>query len=522
MPAAPAAAIGTRAPPMLLPGDAAAARVPAVPGRWLVGAQPRAPARRVAARFGARPLARGLGIFSVRRASARPLAAALRAGGLLRFAEPDVRARAAATPAEPLSGSTWWHDVVVDPSLTPPPVAPNSPELALIDSQADLSHPEWAGSAFTSLGSGPPADLHGTATAAVAAAPVNGIGIAGIWPGMRAVNLPTDLSCSSIVQLLSTAIQRRVATINMSYGGNTECFSEDIALQYAVASQIVLVAAAGNEFGEGNPLEFPASLPHVLTVASVGRDLKSSFFSNANAAIDVAAPGEEIVTAVPQVFDTEDGSQDGYAALDGTSFSAPMVSAAATWLRAARPDLRAGQVAEVLRRTARDLDRPGWDPNTGFGLIDLKAALAGAAPPVDPLEPNDEIYWVDGTAFNKPDKPIFRGATHRVSFSATLDQYEDPIDVYRVTLPRRSRLRISAKPRYGDADLAVYGRRARSVQAGRHRLAGSHHDGRRTDAVEVVNRSRRAHTVYVETYIDASVRNLVAGYRLTVTRLAFR
>jgi hypothetical protein len=109
-----------------------------------------------------------------------------------------------------------------------------------------------------------------------------------------------------------------------------------------------------------------------------------------------------------------------------------------------------------------------------------------------------------------------------VSFPATLDQYEDPIDVYRVTLPRRSRVRISEKPRYGDADLAVFDRRARSVQAGRHRLARSHRDGRRTDAVELVNRSRRAHTVYVETYIDASVRNLAAGYRLTVTRVAFR
>ncbi len=47
------------------------------------------------------------------------------------------------------------------------------------------------------------------------------------------------------------------------------------------------VAAAGNEFAEGNPLEFPASLPHVLTVAAVGPDLASSFFSNTSAAIDL-------------------------------------------------------------------------------------------------------------------------------------------------------------------------------------------------------------------------------------------
>ena len=54
--------------------------------------------------------------------------------------------------------------------------------------------------------------------------------------------------------------------INMSYGSRGACYPEYVALQFAVARGIVPVAAAGNEFAEGNPLEFPASLPHVLTV----------------------------------------------------------------------------------------------------------------------------------------------------------------------------------------------------------------------------------------------------------------
>ncbi len=59
------------------------------------------------------------------------------------------------------------------------------------------------------------------------------------------------------------------AVINMSYGSQSLCRAEYNALQLAVRRGIVPVAAAGNEFDSGNPLEFPASLPHVLTVAAV-------------------------------------------------------------------------------------------------------------------------------------------------------------------------------------------------------------------------------------------------------------
>ena len=114
------------------------------------------------------------------------------------------------------------------------------------------------------------------------------------------------------------------------------------------------VAAAGNEFAEGNPLEFPASLPHVLTVAAVGPDLQPSYFSNANAAIDLSAPGESIMTAVPPAHDG-DGVADGYERQNGTSFAAPMVAAAVAWVRAARPELTADQVNQAVRLSARDV-----------------------------------------------------------------------------------------------------------------------------------------------------------------------
>ena len=62
---------------------------------------------------------------------------------------------------------------------------------ALLDAAADLTHPEWTGDPNVATLPGTPVDNpHGTATVSVAAAPQNGIGILGVWPGARALNVP--------------------------------------------------------------------------------------------------------------------------------------------------------------------------------------------------------------------------------------------------------------------------------------------------------------------------------------------
>ena len=186
----------------------------------------------------------------------------------------------------------------------------------------------------------------------------------------------------------------------MSYGSAGLCVPEYVALQRAVKRGVVPVAAAGNEAAAGNPVEFPASLPHVLTVAAVGPDGTPTGFSNRNAAVDLSAPGSGIMTAVPPSLD-DDGTQDGYEQLSGTSFSAPMVAAAVAWVRQARPDLTADQLAQVVRLSANDVGKKGWEANSGFGVLSVGNALAKPPPPADPLEPNDDVQWVDGRRFGR-------------------------------------------------------------------------------------------------------------------------
>jgi hypothetical protein len=513
-----AAAEGLKAvpEPMQLPGEATVAG--ADPGTWMVGARPSAATRAIARRFGARRIGPG-GDHVVARGRARAFARAL--GAALVYAHPNGLAatrQAPAVPDDPLSVSpNDWRAVVAHPSLAPPPVTDTSPLIALVDTRADETHPEWAGGHFATLAGRPVENLHGTATAAVAAAPANGTGILGVWPGARALNVPLPprrISCADSARGVHAAIDAGAAVINMSYGSRSLCRAEYTALQRAVRRGIVPVAAAGNEFSAGNPPEFPASLPHVLTVAAVdGRGL-SSAFSNANRAVDLSAPGERILTAVPAALD-EDETKDGYQALDGTSLSAPMVSAAVAWVRAARPDLTPDQASQIVRLSARDIGPEGYDEDTGFGLLDVGAALSRQPPPADPLEPNDDMTWVNGRSFGRPSPAVFRGRG-AVRFSALLDVTEDPADVYRVRIPGRSRVRAIARPVFGDLVLAGFAPGTRSV--GRRPLDVSRRRGGRTERITLRNRSRRARTFFVALGVQRGARSLDAGYRLTIRR----
>jgi hypothetical protein len=412
--------------------------------------------------------------------------------------------------------SVPWRDRIVAPALTPPAVTPTSPLIALVDAAADVNHPELAGHTTTIPGL-PVVNPHGTATASSASAAANGAGLSGVWPGARTLNVPLDetISCADSANGIAAAIKAKASVINMSYGATQRCVPEETAIQYAVGNGIVPVAAAGNEFTSGNPPEFPASLPHVVTVAAIDGSDRPAYFSNRNSAVDVAAPGVGIPVAVPVALDAD---RDGYAAADGTSFAAPMVAAAIAWVLAARLDLRADQAADVIRYSARDVGEPGYDSSTGYGVIALASALTRAAPPHDPAEPNDDIRWVDGRMFGKPDPVLYRGSGRAVRITATLDRIEDPHDVWRVKVRGHGRVRLTADPAYGHIDLRVLSPRTRALSERRRVLARSAQPGERTERLTVRNRSRRPRSYFVAVDVSTAGSRLDAGYQLKVRR----
>lgn len=496
------------------PGAGAAA---AEPSTWLVGARRGAAADRIARAHGAVALRVGH-IYRLPRSRARAFAADLRRAGVLHSAEPNVALERASAFDQLPQG--WARSAVVDPGLAPPAPTPAA-TVAVVDELVDVTHPDLTH--VRQLNPGPIIGDHGTAVASVIGGAANGVGVFGIYPSVPiiSVGMPLNISCADATNAIVAAAETRARVINLSFGGPGDCSALYAAVQIAYAAGSLVVASAGNDFEAGNPVIYPAAYPHVLSVAALTLDLQSAGFSSENVAVDISAPGVAIPIAVPPAFD-RDGSPDGLTLASGTSFSAPIVSGAAAWLAAARPQLDNGQLADVLRRSARDVGPAGYDTGTGLGIVRMSGALIYPTPRRDLLEPNDGITFVNGTVFTQPDPFIWRGIGRR-SISGHADQIEDPLDVYRIRLQPRSRARVRLRPNFGDPDLTIFRGNAQSVTQTSRIVGRSDRGARRVDSVTLRNSAPGARTFYV--VIDVS--SLAGGgqdasYRLELSRLRRR
>lgn len=371
---------------------------------------------------------------------------------------------------DPLQAEEWWRSQIGVDGLTPP--GPGIP-VTIVDSGIDLTHPEFSGRPDTVLlNTQEPAGIggeHGTSVASVVGAPANGVGLVGIYPQAvlrswdAARGQGTRLESSDIAAGILAGARAGKGVINLSIGGDRDLPIE-LAVSEAVATGSLVVAASGNDGDRGNPIGFPAALPHVTTVAATGRSGTATTFSSRSPYVDIAAPGDGIFVASALGRDWRPSS--------GTSFSSPLVAGAAAWLWTARPDLDAGQVAEILRRSARDIDAPGRDRATGFGMLNLAAALAAPSPVRDPFEPNDDIEEVDPSGDrNLVDAPpLTTKSKQRGRVVARVDAYEDPRDVYRVWLPARRNVTFQLGGT-SDGDLSLHRATARTV-AGRFATNG--------------------------------------------------
>jgi hypothetical protein len=341
---------------------------------------------------------------------------------------------------------------------------------------------------------------------------------------LRAVDI--SLACSDVIQSLLLAIDAPGPSVfNMSWGfpSPIACPALYDAMIVALALRHLPVAAAGNNRQQGSPPTYPAAFPHVLTVAATDQADAVAFFSSRDPGVDLAAPGVSIVAATPTIFDPT-----GYQLVNGTSFSAPMVAAAAAWVWTLRPTLRPTQLIDIIRFSARDVGAAGWDEDTGWGILSIPNALNAAVPPLDPQEPNDDIDQVKaGRLFRSSMPAITARGRGRASFRATLDLQEDPVDVYRVWIPGRSTVTGTITPT-DNVDLEFFRPNARTVYYQNRRAAlrgpligGSYRTGKRADRFRVVNPARRGAFIFLEAF-KARGAFLDARYQLRVTTSRLR
>jgi|GEM_PF-653105 len=489
---------------------------------WIVAGRPDAVTAKIASRFGATVLTEGSGIYRVQRAQAKPMAARLQKTGRLIYAEPDVQAVKSGYPDDLYQGDEWWLNRIVNPTdTTPPEVTEFSPELALIEESVDPLHPDLTNARLAgALSLSPEKDWHGTAIAAIAGSPGEGLGIRGVWPGMKMRLVPMGTTCTTASQAVVEAVKAGSAVLNMSYGfPSGSCFTHFVATEFAVQKGVLPVAAAGNTFADGgNASMRPATDPHVLSVSAVDGNSDVAPFATQNGGVDITAPGVQIFAPTITTAETSDGTsagsviKRGWGLISGTSFSTPMVSAAATWLLQARPDLDARQVGRALTSSATDRGAPGRDPQYGEGILNIEAALTVRAPSTDPMEPNDDIPWLDGSLLRKKAAFLFKpGAAKRKSVTATLSRTKDAADVYKVKVPARGKVLITGAQYQGDIELRVLKSKAKSIiKPGRNLIVKSDRPRTKTEGVRVTNLKPKPQTIYVavtpstRTYLEYS------------------
>ncbi|MCI0384625.1 S8 family serine peptidase [Streptomyces sp. CNQ085] len=367
--------------------------------------------------------------------------APLKAAGTTEVGAPQYVAEAARTSAataasegEPMEADLWGLRAIRADEAAKVNPGSDKVTVAVIDTGVDDTHPDLApnfsarqsancvgGVADTSEGAWRPytdGDYHGTHVAGSIAAARNGVGVAGVAPGVKVSSIKVSEPDTSlfypeaVICAFVFAADKGVEITNNSYYVDPYLYNcEDDADQGAVVEALrrasrhaerrgtLHIASAGNSnhdlasdaiLDASSPndttpvertidpsecLDLPTQLPGVVTVTATGvQDLKSYYSSYGHRVADVAAPGGDRF----QIPDTPSGNgrilstmpNDSYAFLQGTSMASPHVAGVAALLKSKHPWASPAMLQLMMKAQA---DNPGcpetYDPD-GNGVED--------------------------------------------------------------------------------------------------------------------------------------------------------
>jgi hypothetical protein len=185
------------------------------------------------------------------------------------------------------------------------------------------------------------------------------------------------------------AADNNAAVINMSLGGGHSDAVDD-AVAYATGKNITTVVAAGNDFGDTKNV-CPAHIADAITVAACDSSDRLANFTNFGSAVDVTAPGVDIVSA---------WLGGGTYAASGTSMASPHAAGAAALLLATDASLTPKVVQMLIRQSVDPWTSPGYDIRYGAGILNIgkSAGLVPIGKEGEPL-PGQFIIVAPGSLF---------------------------------------------------------------------------------------------------------------------------
>jgi hypothetical protein len=261
--------------------------------------------------------------------------------------------------------------------------------VAIIDTGIQVNHPDLANNIVGGYDfvnndtSGNDDNGHGTHVAGIVAATMNGAGSVGasysakLMP-IKVLNESGYGYLSDVAKGIYYAADNGARIINMSLGTSYDSDTLRNAVQYAANKGVLIVAAAGNDYGA--PCSYPGAYSSVICVVATDQDNKLAGFSNVGG--ELAAPG---------VSNYSTYLNSTYAKLSGTSMASPHISGSAALLMSVCTNCTTSEVREILRSTATDLGSFDYDIIFGYGLVNLVEAVESFLPEEEEPAPEEPV-----------------------------------------------------------------------------------------------------------------------------------
>ena len=215
---------------------------------------------------------------------------------------------------------------------------------------------------------------HGTFVAGIiGASKDNGVGIAGVAPGVTIVPIKTSSDGRTPDGVSAEAIYAAVDEFHVDviiYSSGSRALMTGVkdAVHYAVSKGVIVVCSTGNDGTDA--LYYPGALQDTIGVGSISKTMQVSSFSQHNRSIFVTAPGDAITSL---------GTGNSVREANGTSYAAPFVSGLAALLKEAHPEMNTDDFRAILQASCIDLGDTGYDEYYGYGLIQAHEAIRAAA-----------------------------------------------------------------------------------------------------------------------------------------------